>query len=489
MPRFLYPMLVIALVFSGCTSETPTQAPQPSPSAFNIQPASTLTPLPTSVPSPTPLPAWKNTQYEIKSKFSYAWRKVSNEETIIYTNNSTDTLSELVLSVEPNTNPGVMRLATLAWEDGEPVRGYALENNRLQIPLMVPLQPYKQIRLELAFNLTLPEIPPPADDRRPIPFGYTERQVNLVDWIPLVAPYRVGKGWLINKPWFYGEHQVYDLADFSIEMEIIDQPAGLLVAASTPPSDKGSIKNYTLLNARNFVLTASPYYQRFTRQIGDTLVESYAFTFDTTAGKAALEHTANALDLYNKQFGTYPRKRMTVVEADFLDGMEYDGLYFLSRGFYNLYNGTPQGYLAAIAAHETAHQWWYASVANNQALEPWLDEALCTYSEYIYYKNVHPDYLKWWWQFRVDYYEPQGKINLPLYDYTSYRGYRDAVYLNGAHFLDELRTLTGDEAFYKILKTYAASFAGQIATAEDFLKSVALVSSADLKPLLQKYFK
>jgi aminopeptidase N len=304
-----------------------------------------------------------------------------------------------------------------------------------------------------------------------------------------MAPYRVGKGWLANKPWFYGEHQVYDLSDFKVDIELLEPPAGLVIAASAPVQQEGSRYAYTLTNARNFVLSASPFYKVFTQMVGQVTVTSYAFTFDGAAGKAALQHTAASLELYSQIFSPYPHSSMAVVEADFLDGMEYEGLYFLSRGFYNLYNGTPQGYLAAIAAHETAHQWWYASVANDQALEPWLDEALCTYSEYIYYKNVHPEYLKWWWDFRVNYYEPQGKVNLPLYDYTSYRSYRDAVYLNGAHFLDDLRTLTGDEAFYSFLKDYAGTFKGQIVTAANFFSLLKRHTGADYSQLLNKYFK
>ena len=41
--------------------------------------------------------------------------------------------------------------------------------------------------------------------------------------------------------------------------------------------------------------------------------------------------------------------------------------------------------------HETAHQWWFEQVANDQAQQPWLDESLATYSERIYYENIHPD--------------------------------------------------------------------------------------------------
>jgi aminopeptidase N len=95
-----------------------------------------------------------------------------------------------------------------------------------------------------------------------------------------------------------------------------------------------------------------------------------------------------------------------VVEAGFADGMEYDGLYFLGREYFAAYDGTPQNYLTALAAHETAHQWWYGLVGNDQALEPWLDEALCTYSELLFYEAVYPDLVDWWWTFRVNRFQP-----------------------------------------------------------------------------------
>jgi pimeloyl-ACP methyl ester carboxylesterase len=37
-----------------------------------------------------------------------------------------------------------------------------------------------------------------------------------------------------------------------------------------------------------------------------------------------------------------------------------------------------------VAAHEVAHQWWYAVVGNDIYREPWLDEAFAQYSGIIY---------------------------------------------------------------------------------------------------------
>jgi aminopeptidase N len=177
------------------------------------------------------------------------------------------------------------------------------------------------------------------------------------------------------------------------------------------------------------------------------------------------------------------------VEADFLDGMEYDGLYFLSKGFYNLYDGSPQGYLTMIAVHETAHQWWYTKVANDQALEPWLDEALCTYSELIFYENLYPELADWWWEYRVNYYQPSGKIDLTIYDYAGFTPYRDAAYLQGAKFLHQLRAQLGDEQFFTFLHTYASMYNGKISSTAFFWQLAGRIAKNDLTDLMDEFFQ
>jgi aminopeptidase N len=246
-------------------------------------------------------------------------------------------------------------------------------------------------------------------------------------------------------------------------------------------------------NARSFALSVSPYYEVKTRQVGETTVIGYSFPVQTLAGEAALDTTARSLELFNTLFGEYSRPTLSVVEADFLDGMEYDGLYFLSNGFYNLYQGSPAEYLVAIAAHETAHQWWFGQVGNDQAIDPWLDEALCTYSERLYYENIAPEALPWWWTYRINYYNPSGYINGSIYSYSSstdaYQAYRNAVYLNGAVFLEEVRKTMGDEAFFKFLREYASAYRNKIVSTAEFLDYLRSSAQADLQPLLENFVR
>jgi aminopeptidase N len=175
--------------------------------------------------------------------------------------------------------------------------------------------------------------------------------------------------------------------------------------------------------------------------------------------------------------------------GDFNDGMEFSAFFYLSRDFYNLYDGTKANYLVFVAAHETAHQWWFEQVANDQAQQPWLDEALATYSEHIFYEGIDPSLLKWWWTYRIDFYNPQGWVDIPIYAGNGFRPYTNAVYFRGAHFLDDLRTRIGDDAFFAFLKDYLAQENGKIATASDFFRILAAHTSVDISDIVRQYFQ
>ncbi len=128
-------------------------------------------------------------------------------------------------------------------------------------------------------------------------------------------------------------------------------------------------------------------------------------------------------------------------------------------------------------------------MSSDQALEPWLDEALSTYSELLFYEKMHPESLEWWWKYRIDYYNPQGVLDTQLYDTIGYRPYVDAIYLNGAKFLHELRETIGDEDFFNFLQQYAQQHAHQIVTAEDFFNLLQTSTEVDFIPVIDRYFQ
>ncbi|MGW8251153.1 MAG: M1 family metallopeptidase, partial [Anaerolineales bacterium] len=436
------------------------------------------------------------TQYRLVAVLDYDQHYLLVDEQIQYTNRVQQPIPDLRLMVDPLYYPGVFNLKNLAWGNGEQVSDYSIETGQISIPLTEPLMPGQSINLSINYELRLPS-PVPSAESRPVPFGYTSRQTNLVDWYPFIPPFKDGTGWQAHQAGFFGEHLVYEQSDFDVSIQMIGsspdvdagQDADLKVAASAPASIEGDWYNYQHVDARNFAWSVSRDYQVYSTTVGATTILSYAFPFHEAAGKAVLQTTAESLELFNSLYDTYPRPLISVVEADFLDGMEYDGMYFLSNGFYNLYQGQPGEYLVAIAAHETAHQWFYAMVGNDQAIEPWLDEALCTYHERIYYEKLYPDAVDWWWDYRINYYDPQGWVDGSIYNPQGYRAYRNAIYLNGAVFLDELRNQIGDQTFFAFLADYVNTTKDSLATGDRFFEILSRHTDQDLTPLVSRFFQ
>ena len=176
------------------------------------------------------------------------------------------------------------------------------------------------------------------------------------------------------------------------------------------------------------------------------------------------------------------------MESDFPDGMEYDGLYYLSDFYFKNYDGTFKNYLSLLSVHETSHQWWFGLVGSDQALQPWLDESLATYSEFLFIEHFYPELTDWWWQYRVETYAPVGRVNRTIYDQSDLRTYINAVYLQGAVFLHEVRRLVGDAAFFEGLRGFVGAYSHKIASWEDLMSMLAPEPSEAINALVGEFF-
>ncbi len=453
----------------------PTFTPIP-PSATPIPPTATpIPPSPTAVmptlppvqPSAIPTAIGIRPQYAITAMLDYDAHTLTVSQDIYYPNNTGQTLSSLLLAVNPNLWSGVFALQSLAVNDN-PHNDYSLAGHALTINLPNALGPGDTVKIGISYLLNLPYASSKFEN-----FGYSSRQTNLTDWFPFIVPYINGQ-WILREPWAFGENLVYDKADFHIELGFASPDNIPVVAASAPAQATDAGLRYTLTDARTFSFSMSREFavSAQTTASGVT-VTSYYYPEDADAGNAVLARTAEAVETYSRVIGPYTHSALSVVETDLNDGLESDGLYFLARSFYRSYDGTATNNLTVIGIHETAHQWWFGSVASDQAEEPWLDEALSCYTEHIYYENNYPNLVNWWWNWRVNYYNPTGYIDTRIYNPPTFRAYVNAVYLNGANFFDALRIRIGDQAFFNFLRDYYASNTGRIANANDFFAALA----------------
>jgi len=443
----------------------------------------TDTPLPTfeftatPLPSPIPPPASARTQYTLYALFDYYGHQVAVDETVTYTNQTGIALGEIVMAMEPNHRGG-FSLDHIQL-DGNALN-YDMNGHQLKVYLPQALEPNAQVTLAIRFSIAIPA------KVKDLPYGYDTDQVNLTDWYPFIVPY-IG-GWVLHDDSYLGEHLVYDDADFDVNVKTTN--TGIVFATSGVPESNGEWTRFRLYGARTFALSASDQFQ-FVEATSDggAAIRAYYYPGYDTQGLAMLNAAVRAVNLYSAKFGAYPYGSLNVVEADLNDGQEYDGLVFLSTKFYNEYNGSARSNLVTIGVHEIAHQWWFGLVGSDQAQEPWLDEAMAVYSEATFYKYSYPNSLDWWWQFRVNYFGPNGYVDTNIYDPPSFRAYVNAAYLNGANFLEALNYRMGDDAFYAFLRDYTSRYGHGHATAYDFFAVARQNTTADISDLIAAYFR
>ncbi|MBC8170784.1 MAG: M1 family metallopeptidase [Anaerolineae bacterium] len=426
--------------------------------------------------APTPEPACgldvtvPTTRHTIQATMDFHAQTVVVDQVITYINRSGKTLNDFVLNIEPNRYPGAFSLFSLA--QGRQTPTFDLTGRRLLINLIEPLETSCALKLQLSFLVTVPAVSDGVQAFKGF-FGHSERQLNLGHWLPTVA-LRAGDEWITRQSVFVGEQEVLTDADWDVTLKVNQAGETLMVAA---PGEVTQLKpnqwRYVLANSRDFTMSLSEEFtlNKVTTENGITL-ELYTFPdakVDTQGGildgaNHALLTGKQALETYSTLFGDYPYSRMLVIQGDFPDGMEFSSLVFVSTTWFKQFTGDPAGFLTLITVHEIAHQWWYARVGNDPALAPWLDEALATYSEFIYLEEYYPELKDWWWQFRVRDYAPDGFVDSTVYEFSSIREYINAIYLRGVLMLDALREDLGTEAFFAWLKAYASAGAGEVVT-------------------------
>ncbi len=467
--------LSIAQVTTTVPEPTPTRLIHAVPSATAAAPTQTAEPTESPYTCGIDLTETAHIQHRVTAAIDYAAKTAQVAQEITYANRTEVAFSDLVLDVQANAWDGAFTLERIARAGAATT--FALNANELTIPLPAPLNPGCSVTIQLEYSINVPQMGIGLSSFKGY-FGYNERQINLALWLATPAV-RLNNSWLIHEPQPIGEQTVLEQADWDVTLTVENAPETLQIAAPGQAEDLGDNRwRYMLRNARDFSLSLGAGYRVIAQTAPDgTRVEVVHFgdvvrTLDngsTVNGAThALEVAVEAVEQYSSLFGPYPYERLLIVQGDFPDGMEFSGLVFVSTNWFYTFEGGVQNYLTLITVHEVSHQWWYARVGNDAAYAPWLDEALATYSEYIWYEEFHPDLKNWWWSFRVAWYNPQGDVDSNVYEYETARDYINAVYLRGVQMLHNLREDIGTQEFFDLLAAYAQAGDGAVATPELF---------------------
>ncbi len=410
---------------------------------------------------------------------------------IDYINNCNTTLNEIYFHLYPNAyataetapvlfdnfsgtfpegfNPGGTEITTITHNNKKLQYSIGgVDKTILKVPLEKSLKPGERIALELSFKVTIPK----ATDR----FGAYKGVFNLGNWYPIAAVYDE-TGWNLDPYYKIGDPFYSDVSNYKVSLKL---PSNYVIASTgslVEENKDGDWKTCTYEEkcVRDFAWIASSKFKVDEAQWEGVKIKSFYLPGNEIGRELALKAAVDSIKLFSTVYGKYPYNSYCVVATNFSSGMEYPGLVYINEGYYN--SSKLNSLLEYTIVHETAHQWWYSAVGNDEIDEAWLDESFATYSEAVFYEKR--DNFKGYITNIENRFEAQkGQLRgnevilRPVNNFQNWSDYGPLVYRKGAIMLNKLRIEVGDEVFFKILTTYFDSYKFKNAKTKDFIKVV-----------------
>lgn len=354
------------------------------------------------------------------------------------------------------------------------------DNDIMVVTLKSSLYPSERVNIKIEYSFGLPN----CNHR----FGYGDNTINFGNFYPVVCVY--DNGFVTDGYCPTGDPFFSEMANYFVSLKTEDN---LTLASS------GDIKNSTTESGacyynieakcvRDFAFVLSEKFEKKSCEWNGVNINY--FYFDDPNADKVLNCGLDAIKTFSELFYVYPYKTYNIVKADFCyGGMEYPNLSIISGGVDNLKEQLN------VVVHETAHQWWYNLVGNDEFNESWLDESITEFSCMLFYDNnkgydfnhkdminsAHQNYLL----YKNTYENVLGKLdtsmNRPVNKFDTEPEYTFTIYCKGVLMYDSLYNLIGEKKFVKALSIYAHNNAYKIAHADDIISAFETATKSNLE--------
>jgi hypothetical protein len=190
-------------------------------------------------------------------------------------------------------------------------------------------------------------------------------------------------------------------------------------------------QSFVAKNVRDFNFVADPGYSRLLGWAGTTKI---VVLYKLLSGAKLLDWAQRALAFYSSKVGPYVYPTLVVAETGGGTGMESPAMVWVP-------DGTASTRIPYIVAHEVAHQWFFAMVGSNSAVEPFADEAM---ADFLARKLLAG--------FRSSNCSRQ-RLDGTVWDYTD-ACYYEVIYIQGGNYLNAYRALVGGSLFWAGMRAY-----------------------------------
>ncbi|MEG2195722.1 MAG: M1 family metallopeptidase [Peptostreptococcaceae bacterium] len=412
-------------------------------------------------------------RYTMDIIFNDESKRLMCNQNIEYVNNTKDTLDKLYFHIYPNAfskkefapfeseemkqaypngfNEGYIHIKNILNNEKKLVYEIKGEkNDLLEIKLGRQIKPGEKISIDMKYNVKLPN----SLGR----FGYGENTINVTNWFP-IACVKDDRGWNLKGYETVGDPFYSETSDFYVKMLL---PEKYKVGCTGNIINEKGDKEKTLYEieakkVRDFAFVLSDKFDVEKDSYKNTIINTY--NLNPKLSKEATKVAKDSIKIFSELFGEYPYDTYSVIASDFyIGGMEYPNLVMIDQSLYTEKNKFLMEY---VIAHETAHQWWYSVVGNDEISEPWLDEALTEYSTLLYFeqkygKDVCGKLLKTMELQTKNHFTEN--IFKPTNQYKNSTEYSLNVYTKGALAFNEVRKQVGDKVFFDTLKEYYTKY-------------------------------
>ena len=392
------------------------------------------------------------------------------------------------------SRPGSIRIINITTFDSPKIAlDYEIFEHQeiMWVNLSEKVEAFERTKMIISFNATVPD--GNLDRANSMGGDGDESRIyTFACFYPVPCVYDAKDGWNCDPYSRTGEPFYYDMTYYHL---ILDVPKGMIVAATGNKTNQLDTATRTIYEfdpiypVRTITFSASYYFiVESQKRNGVNISTFFIPKSEDLWGEFALNKVVKALTFYNETFGLYPYPTMNVVETyATYAGMEYPCQVYISDLYDDLYITYRRKFFEKAIVHETAHQWWYNLVGNDEMDFGVVDEGIACWT-HDYYGEVF--YGSWDYFKRNDFLEESrtfyllnqrtSRVNQSVYQYSVSDDYYYACYSKAPLLLDFLRHYIGDSYFLLGLQYLFSEYCFDHAVLYDLLNAFEFVSGQDL---------
>jgi aminopeptidase N len=217
-------------------------------------------------------------------------------------------------------------------------------------------------------------------------------------------------------------------------------------------------------------------------------ISSWVYPENRSEGFHDYRQAVKILPFFINRVGPYSYRKLANVQSK----TRYGGMENASNIFYYENSVTGKQEQESLIAHEIAHQWFGNSVSEGNWHHVWLSEGFATYFTTLYFEYEHgtAEARAMRQEDREQIIQFAGYSDRPIID-TRITNYNDLLNVNayqkGGWVLHMLRRKIGDEAFWRGIREYYATYQNGNALSEDLQRIMEKAGGRDLDTFFEQW--